>query len=120
MPDAATIYADGRIQYHGYEKMDSTVRCLTRTHITIHHPGGTYWDNGGEHYVSARFEVMEYESIQPANEEGTYLVRFSRRPGTRVAEFHPMKSEAVHAALGQARSLTEKGIHTNPRSEHAH
>lgn len=99
MVDSATIHADGRIQYHGYERMDSTVRAITKTHIVIHHPGGSYSDNGGQHYVSARMEVVEYDSIQKANAPRTYIVHFARRPGTRVVEFHPSKTKAIRKAL---------------------
>jgi hypothetical protein len=106
MMEIATIYADGRIQYHGFEHMKSTVRAITKTHVVIHHPGGTYSDNGGKHYVGAHYDVYEYETLRPGNEEGTYIMTFARS-GKFVATFHPEKSEAVRAALKKAKELTD-------------
>lgn len=101
----ATIHPDGRIQYRGYTYMRSTVRAITARHVVIHHHGEAYSDNGGAHYVGARYEVWRYESLRRGEKAGTYVMTFPH--GAFVASFHPRKSEAIMNALDMARRLTD-------------
>ncbi len=95
----ATIYPDGRVQYHGYTPMKSSVLDIRNGFITIHHPGGTYWDNGGAHYVAAYVEVQAIVSLQRGDEPDTWIIEFSHGPGSIVAKFHPSRKTAVQQAL---------------------
>lgn len=53
--------------------MDCRVLDVRNGFITLHHGGGRYWDNGGEHYVAARIEVSELTQLRRGNEPGTWL-----------------------------------------------
>jgi hypothetical protein len=103
MHTSGTIYPDGRVQYHGYERMDSRVLFIDDESIVIHHPGGRYWDNGGGHYVSARIEVWPLAELRPANEEGHWLFQLDRGRG---ATFHPVPKQATANAMW---TLRERG-----------
>lgn len=98
MQTTGTIYADGRVQYHGYERMNSRVMAVNDTAIVIHHGGGSYSDNGGRHYVNARIEVSSLADLRPGNEPGTWQFQLG---GSRlgVPSFHPTPKEAVRDAM---------------------
>jgi len=100
-----TIYPDGRVQYYGYEKMESRVLDVRNGFITIHHAGGRYWDNGGEHYVAAHVEVMELAYLRRGNEPGTWNFRLGQK---RIADFHPTPKEAVRLAMNRLENHGEK------------
>lgn len=98
MVTTGTIKPDGSVQYYGYERMDSRVLDITGGgHIALHHAGGRYWDNGGEHYVSARIEVYVLEDLRPANEDNTWTFTLGRR----VVEFHPTPKEACARTMAE-------------------
>lgn len=101
MVTVGTIKADGSVQYYGYERMDSRVLDITPGgHIAIHHAGGRYWDNGGEHYVSARIEVWQLDDLRRANETDTWTFTLGRR----IVEFHPTPKEACSRAMSELRN----------------
>jgi hypothetical protein len=105
MHTTGTIYPDGRIQYHGYTPMKSRLLAINETLIVIHHPGGSYWDNGGEHYVNARIEVCGLAELRPGNAEGTWHFRLG---GARGAAFHPTPAEAVKNAMWTLKEAGQK------------
>lgn len=98
MRTTGTIYADGRVQYHGYERMNSRLLSISETAMVIHHGGGSYSDNGGTHYVAACVEVKPIASLKPGNEEGTWLFEIGgERLGVR--SFHPTPKIAAKEAM---------------------
>lgn len=94
---SGTIYPDGRVQYHGYERMDSRLLSVNSYALVIHHAGGRYWDNSGGHYVAAHVEVVGLEYLRPGNEEGTW--QFGLGLGPKVASYHPTPKVAAGEAV---------------------
>lgn len=96
MQTTGIIRADGSIQYHGYTPMNSRLLAITDELIVIHHGGGRYWDNGGEHYVSASIEIKTLRFLKPGNAEGTW--EFGMKSG-RGARWHPTPKEAARQVM---------------------
>lgn len=100
MQITGTIYADGRVQYDGYEPMGKTYLVAVNTNhklMVIKSPGGRFWTNGGENYSPASVEVKTYEFIHPGNEPGTY--RFALAHRGLFASWHPTQQRATQRAL---------------------
>ncbi len=98
-----TIYADGRITLDGFTPEDTRLIGITRTMIAIHHPGGRWWDNGGEHYGPAHISVHELESLTRGNKARTY--RFCIKRGGSGVSFHPTRKKAVKVAVERLEDL---------------
>lgn len=95
---AGTIYSDGRVRLDGYEPTKTRLVGINNRSIAIHHPGGRWWDNGGEHYTPAWISVHELESIKPANEPDTWRFEIKRRGGKEIS-FHPTPKVAARNAV---------------------
>jgi hypothetical protein len=110
MQTTGTIYADGRVQYDGYEPMGKTYLVAVSTHhklMVIKSPGGRFWTNGGENYSAASVELKTYEFIRPGNEPGTY--RFALANFGPHASWHPTQFNATQRALSDLEDAQEKG-----------
>lgn len=95
---SGTIYEDGRVVLHGCTPEKTRLVAITSTMIAIHHPSGTYWDNGGENYVRSWIEVEELEELKPGNEPGSWVFR-TKRMSPYTMSFHPVVSRAAEDAM---------------------
>lgn len=102
--DSGTIYADGSVRIHGTVPTKTRIVAISRSHIAIHHPGGSYWDNSGQNYVSAWIEVLPLVELKRGNEAGTFIYRVERRGAIR---FHPTPKVAVRAAMAELERIVE-------------
>lgn len=102
--DSGTINPDGSVVMHGCVPTKTRLVAINARLIAIHHPGGSYWDNGGENYVSAWVEVKELEDLRRGNEPGTWVFRL-KRTGHGLS-YHPTVKKAAENA---ARRLKNDG-----------
>lgn len=94
---SGTIYPDGRIVLHGFSPEKTRLVFISDRWIGIHHPGGSWSDNGGRHYGEACIDIYPLERLQRGNEEGTWLFEAGWRGGL---SFHPVISRATKKAVG--------------------
>lgn len=106
MMETGTIRADGRVFFDGCVDEGARLLAVNDAFIVVHHPGGTYYDNGGRNYVSARVEIAEIEDLRRGNAAGSWRFR-TKRIGRRI-QYHPTIGQAVHKAMGDLRLRGER------------
>ena len=107
MSGTGTIKADGRVKLDGYVPEDTRLVGISRRLIAIKHPGGRWWDNGGEHYTSAWIEIKELEDLARANEPGEY--RFRCKKMGLTLSFHPTPKTAQREAMKTIERMLSDG-----------
>lgn len=103
---SGTIKRDGGVVLHGCVPSDTRLVGITRRLIAIKHPGGRWWDNGGEHYTKAWVEVRELDRLEAANEPDEYIFHI-KKIGLSM-DFHPTPKVAQANATEDVRDLFER------------
>ena len=94
---SGTIKPDGSVTMHGCVPTKTRLVAISAHMIAIHHPGGTYWDNGGEHYVRSWVQVAELDDLRRSNEPDTWVFEIKHTgPGL---SYHPTIKHAVNEAV---------------------
>ncbi len=105
--DSGIIYPDGRIKLDGCTPTKTRLLAVNHLFLAIHHPGDRYWDNGGEHYVSAGIEIGPLEQFKRGKEGGTWRFKL-KRMGGRI-RFHPTPTRAVRETMSDLDFADSRG-----------
>lgn len=89
------IYPDGSVKLLNCEPEKTRVVGITGKMIAIHHPGGTYYTNGGQQYASSWIQVDELAELRKVDDRWFFrCVKMGKS-----MSFHPTPTKAVSDAL---------------------